>query len=122
MTTFNNQFNELVKVTLSETQQVDDDQTDGNLQVMDESAKRQDFFQDNNTSGTIGKRYTTTRIKFRNFLSSVIYVGIKKEDYYNENFIFDFYMLMTKILNPFSLDRKLADKNKHEMIYLFWKE
>ena len=122
MTTFNNQFNELVKVTLSETQQVDDDQTDGNLQVMDESAKRQDFFQDNNTLATIEKRYTTTRIKFRNFLSSVAYVGIKKEDYYNENFIFDFYMLTTKILNPFSLDRKLADKNKHEMIYLFWKE
>ena len=122
MTTFNNQFNELVKVTLSETQQVDDDQTVGNLQVMDESAKRQDFFQDNNTLATIGKRYTTTRIKFRNFLSSVAYVGIKKEDYYNEHFIFDFYMLTTKILNPFSLDRKLADKNKHEMIYLFWKE
>ena len=122
MTTFNNQFNELVKVTLSETQQVDDDQTDGNLQVMDESAKRQDFFQDNNTSATIGKRCTTTRIKFRNFLSSLAYVGIKKEDYYNENFIFDFYMLMTKILNPLSLDIKLADKNKHEMIYLFWKE
>ena len=29
---------------------------------------------------------------------------------------------MTKNLNPFSLDRKLADKNKHEMIYMLWKE
>ena len=27
-----------------------------------------------------------------------------------------------KILNPFSLDRKLADKNKHEMIHMLWKE
>ena len=25
-------------------------------------------------------------------------------------------------MNPFSLDRKLADKNKHEMIYMLWKE
>ena len=29
---------------------------------------------------------------------------------------------LPKIYNPFSLDRKLADKTKHEMIYMFWKE
>ena len=46
MTTFNNQFNELVKVTLQETQKVEDNQTDENLQVMDKSAKSQDIFQD----------------------------------------------------------------------------
>ena len=86
-----------------------------------ESAKNQDFFQDNNTS-TIGKRYTTTRIKSRNFLSNIAYVGINKEDYFNENFIFDVYVLITKNLNPFSLDRKLTGKNKHEMIYMLWKE
>ena len=88
---------------------------------MDESAKSQDFFQDNNNS-TIGKRYITTRIKSRNFLSNIAYVGINKEDYYNENFVFDVYLLITENLNPFSLDRKLADKTKHEMIYMFWKE
>ena len=121
MTSFNDQFNKLVKVTMSETQQVDDGQTDKNLQVMDELVKSQDFFQDN-TSTMIGKRYTTTRIKSRNFLSNIAYVGINKEDYFNENFIFDVYVLMTKNLNPFSLDRKLADKNKYEMIYMLWKE
>ena len=48
MTTFKEQFYELVKVTLSERQQLND-MTDGdkNIQVMDESAKSQDFFQDN---------------------------------------------------------------------------
>ena len=45
--TFNEEFNELVKVTLSEKQQRD--QTgDENLQIKDGSAKSQDFFQDNN--------------------------------------------------------------------------
>ena len=29
---------------------------------------------------------------------------------------------MTNNLNPFSLDRELADKNKHEMIYMLWKK
>ena len=58
----------------------------------------------------------TTRIKSRNFLFNITYVGINKEDDYNKNFIFDVYLLLTKNLNPFSLDRKLADKTKHEMI------
>ena len=29
---------------------------------------------------------------------------------------------MTKNINPFSLDRKLVDKNKREMIYMLWKK
>ena len=107
MTSSNEEFNEL------------EFNANKNLLVVDESAKSQDFFQDNNP---IGKRYTTTRIKLRNFLSNIAYVGINMEDFYNENFIFDVYLLVTKTLNPFSLDRKLADKNKHEMIYMFWEE
>ena len=120
MTSFNQHFNELVKVTLSERKQINN-QTDGNknIQVVDESAKSQDFFQDNNP---LGRKYATTQIKSRNFLSNIVYVGINKEDFYNENFIFDVYLLHTKNLNPFSLDRKLGDKNKHEMIYILWKE
>ena len=86
---------------------------------MNESAKSQDFFLDNNA---IGKKYTTTRIKSRNFLSNIVYVGINKEDYYNHNFIFDVYLLLTKNVKAFSLDRKLTDKTKHELIYMIWKE
>ena len=113
-------FNELVKANLSERQQLDDQtDSDENIQVVEESAKSQDFFQDNNA---LKKRYMTTRIKSRNSLSNIAYVGINKEDYYNENFIFDVYLLVTKNLNPFSLDRKLVEKNKHEMIYMLWKE
>ena len=123
MTTFNQEFNDLVKVTLSEQQYIktetQSNTNDENIQDMDQSGKSQDFFQDNNV---IGKKYTTTRIKSRNFLSNIAYVGINKEDYYNINFIFDVYLLLTKNLNPFLLYRKLADKTKHEMIYMLWKE
>ena len=93
--------------------------SDDNIQDMDESAKSQDFFQDNNA---IRKKYTTTRIKSRNLLSNIAYVGINKEDYHKKNFIFDVYLLLTKSLDPFLLDRKLADKTKHEMIYMLWEE
>ena len=60
---------------------------------MDESAKSQDFFQDNII---LGKRYTTTCIKSRNFLSNIASVGINKEDYYNENVVLNVYLLVTK--------------------------
>ena len=120
MTLFNvgEQFNELVKVTHSEKQMMTDP-TNNNVQLIDESAESQDFFQDNNPPG---KKYTTTRIKSRNFISNIAYVGKNKEDFYNKNVILDVYMLATKNINLFSLDRKLADKNKHEMIYMLWKD
>ena len=120
MTTFNQKFSELVKVAQSEQQQLQDE-TDINEYILEieESVKSQDLFQDNNA---IAKKYLTTRIKSRNFLSNIAYVGINKEDHHNRNFVFDVYLLLTKNLNPFFLDRKLADKTKHEMIYMLWKE
>ena len=115
MTTF---INKLVKGTLPEKQALTEE-TDNNIEMIDESAKSHDFFQDNKPPG---KKFTTAKIKSRNFLSNIAYVGINKEDFCNENLIFDVYLLITKNLNPFSLDSKLADKNKHEMIYILWKE
>ena len=56
------------------------------------------------------------------FLSNISYVGISKEDFYNQNFVFDIYALRTKNLNLFPLERKLWDLNKHEIIYMLWKE
>ena len=44
------QFNKLVKVDLSQKQMMTD-QTDSNFKLTDESAKSQDFFQDNNLLG-----------------------------------------------------------------------
>ena len=48
--------------------------------VIDGSAKSPDFFQDNKPSK---RKYTTARIKSRNFPSNISYVGINKEDFYN---------------------------------------
>ena len=55
-------------------------------------------------------------------MSNIAYVGINEEDYYNKNFIFNVYLLITRNLNPISLDRKLTDKTKYEMIYMLWRE
>ena len=114
----NKQFKELVKVTLEEKRQME--QNNDTMTMIDESAKSQDFFQ--NDKDKKERRYTTTRIKSRDFLSNIAYVGINREDFYSENFIFVVYLHITKNLNPFSLDRKLTDKNKHELLHMLWKE
>ena len=67
-------------------------------------------------------KYSPTRIKSRNFLSNISYTGINKSDFYNESFILDVYVLLVKNLNPFSLQRKISDKMKHEMVYMLWRE
>ena len=132
----NKDFDELVKATLKEEQILgssnsnsnsnnnNNDQTDNKITAEDESAKSPNFFQDNNTikRKNVGKQYTTTHIKSRNFLSNISYVGISKEEFYNENCVFDIYSLITKNLHLFSLVRKLSNQNKHEMIYMLWKE
>ena len=60
--------------------------------MIDESAKRQDFFQSNKDKKE--RKYTTIGIKSRNFLSNIAYVGINREDFYNQKFLFDVYLLI----------------------------
>ena len=67
-------------------------------------------------------KYSPTRIKSRNFLSNISYTGINKNDFYNENFILDVFVLLVKNLNPLSLQRKISDKLKQEMVYMLWRE
>ena len=73
MTTLNNQFNKFVKVTLEEKQVLTEkskNKNDIQLEKMDESAKSPDFFHDNKPSKP-EQKYTTTRMKSRNFLSNI---------------------------------------------------
>ena len=124
MTTFSQNFKNLVTARLiAEDQQIKTEMYNLNnktqIMDMDKPAKSQDQFKNNNA---IKVKYTTTRIKLRNFLSNIAYLRINKEDYYNKNFIFNIYLLITKNVNSFSLDRKLADKTQHEMIYMLWRE
>ena len=67
-------------------------------------------------------KYSPTRIKSRNFFLNIGYTIVNKTDFYSENFILDVYILLVKNLNPFSLQRKISDKFKQEMIYMLWRE
>ena len=111
ITTSNDQFKELVKVTLEEKQTLTDNNNYIQLKVMDKSAKNLNFVVVSLTNQR--KSILQLEKKSRNVSSNISYAGINKEDFYNENFIFDVYLLVIKNLNPFLLNRKLNDQNKH---------
>ena len=66
------------------------------------------------------KPYTSSRIKTRNFLSNISYTGVKSEDFADNNFTFHTITLLTKNINPFSLERKIVNLKKGEIIYMLW--
>ena len=74
MFSINDQFNKLVKAALSEKQELME-QTVNSIEMTDGSAKSQDFFQNYKPSE---RKYTTTRIKSKNFFSNITYVGINR--------------------------------------------
>ena len=129
----NKQFQDLVQKTFQEQdkdqlknssdQEMKQNNINDNNSV---TVKSLDFFQGNNVIKKKKRKanlkpYTTSRIKTTNYLSNISYNGVTKENFCNKNFVFDIYILLTKNLNPFSLDRKLSDQNKDEMIYEPWK-
>ena len=124
METLRQNYNKLVEETLITEDPQLKKEKETEMEQENGSPKSQDFFQNNKVAHHPKKKvkYTMTRMKPQNFLSNITYIGINKEDYYNKNFIFDVYFLLTKNLNLFSLDKKLADKTKHEMIYMLWRE
>ena len=68
------------------------------------------------------KPYTSSRIKTRNLLSKISYTGVKSEDFADNNFTFDTITLLTKNINPFSLERKIVDAKNRDIIYMLWDE
>ena len=124
------------RLTISQSQPYGSDNEEDNTMTPENSTeqmqeKSQDFSQQTE-SKIVSRhkvRYTATRIKYyptriksRNFLSNISRTGISKNDFYNEIFILDVYVLIVKNLNPFCLNRKVSDKTKHEMVYILWRE
>ena len=123
MASFHQEFEELLKATLTEKQlmtnncsnnsnksnnsnnnSIGNNNKSKHKDWTDGSAKSPDFFQDNKSIKKPERKYTTTRIKSINFPSKKSYVGINKEDFYNEDFNST---MRTKIRHLFINDQKL---------------
>ena len=47
---------------------------------------------------------------------------MKEEDLFDRSFAFEVFVLTTKNINPFSLERKIFDFKEREMINMFWED
>ena len=65
-------------------------------------------------------KYSTTKVKARNFLTNVSYNGIKDKDYQNRSFVIDIFTFLILYLNPFYLERKFETNIERDYINLLW--
>ena len=99
------------------------DYSEKTLDSKEQSEKKDKIIERNkNTYITTRIKYSATRIKSRKFLSNISCTGVSKNDFYNENFILDAYMLIAKNLNPFSLNKKITDKTNQAMVNMLSEE
>lgn len=73
------------------------DYSEKTLDSKEQSEKKDKIIERNkNRYTTTRMKYLTTRIKARNFLLNISYTGVSENDFYNENFILDVYVLIAK--------------------------
>ena len=89
-------LNSLIENTLEEDQKMEEDL---NFFISDKHCQQKK----NYVTKKI-KQGNRTRIKSRNFLSNISNNGVEEKDLFDRNYIFDIYTLVTKNINPFSLE------------------
>ena len=66
------------------------------------------------------KKYSSTKVKVRNFLTNVSYTGIKKCDYQNRSFVIDIYSFLILYFNPYNLDSKFESEIERDYVNVLW--
>ena len=66
------------------------------------------------------KKYSSTKVKARNFLSIASYNRIKNSDYENKSFVIDCFSFLLLYLNPFYLERKFESIIERDYINVLW--
>ena len=112
-------MNELIKNTVIEMEQKEE--KDHEFSFFEEANQKQGSVMAKHLKRRT-KPYKSSRINARNFLSSISYTGVKSEDFAGNNFTFDMITLLTKNINPFSLERKIIDAKNRNVIYMLWDE
>ena len=52
------------------------------------------------------KKYSSTKVKARNFLTNISYNSIKNKDYENKTFVIDIFAYLILYFNPYSINGK----------------
>ena len=85
----------------------------------------QKFSQDDNVvpkKDKTEKRYSNTKVKTTNLLTSVSYRRFKQSDFNKNSFIIDILSFLVQNFNPINLERKLDIEKERNMVKFLWDE
>ena len=66
------------------------------------------------------KKYSSTKVKARNFLTNISYNGIKNKDYENRSFVIDIFAYLILYFNPYNINGKFETELERSYINILW--
>ena len=68
------------------------------------------------------KKYSSTKVKARNFLTNISYNSIKNKDYENKTFVIDIFAYLILYFNPYSINGKFEMEIERTYINILWSQ
>ena len=68
------------------------------------------------------KKYSSTKVKARNFLTNISYNGIKNKDYENKTFVIDIFAYLILYFNPYNINGKFESDIEKSYINILWSQ
>ena len=68
------------------------------------------------------KKYSSTKVKARNFLTNISYNGIKNKDFENKTFVIDIFAYLILYFNPYSINGKFETELEKSYINILWSQ
>ena len=66
------------------------------------------------------KKYSSTKVKARHFLTNISYNGIKNKDYENRSFVIDIFAYLILYFNPYNINGKFETELERSYINILW--
>ena len=66
------------------------------------------------------KKYSSTKVKARNFLTNISYNGIKEKDYENRSFVIDIFAYLILYFNPYNVNGKIETEFERAYVNILW--
>ena len=79
-----------------------------------------DIFLDDKDLKKKKKKYSSTKVKARNFLTNISYSGIKKVDYENRSFVIDIFAYLILYFNPYNVNGKFENETERDYVNILW--
>ena len=68
------------------------------------------------------KKYSSTKVKARNFLTNISYNGIKNKDYENKTFVIDIFAYLILYFNPYNINGKFETDIEKSYVNILWSQ